>query len=197
MIDIDTLLAWGAVYKKVDQGEIIFREGSSCTFYHQLVEGKVKWINVSDDGREFIQNLIEPGECFGELPLFDEEPYAATALAETDIVIIRLPKSTFKQLLKESIELHFTFSKLLSQRLRYKLLFVKELVNHNPEKCISNLLDYFKLTHKNICKKCNRLMLTRQQIADMTGYRVETVIRTMKEMQSRGQLSITCGKVYL
>lgn len=196
MIDIDTLLAWGAAYKKVGAGEIIFHEGSTCSFYHQLVSGKVKWVNINDEGREFIQTIIEPDECFGEFPLFDDEPYAASAIAETDSVVIRLHCSVFHQLLKENPELHFKFSRLLTQRLRFKFMILKELAKHNPENSISTLLNYFKQHRKNICTKCNKLNLTRQQIADMTGLRVETVIRTMKTMQMKGELQITKGKVY-
>lgn len=196
MIDIDTLLAWGAAYKKLSAGEVIFREGSNCAFYHQLVEGKVRWVNINDEGKEFIQTFIEPGECFGEFPLFDNEPYAAGAIADTDCVIIRLQKDTFLEILKENPELHFEFSKMLTQRLRFKFLILKELASHDPENSISSLLGYFKEHKKNICTKCNRLQLTRQQIADMTGLRVETVIRTMKNMQHKGRLQITKGKVY-
>lgn len=195
-IDIDTLLAWGAAYKKVAAGEIIFQEGTESSFYYQLVSGKVRWVNINNEGKEFIQIIIEPDECFGELPLFDGEPFAATAIADEDSVIIRLHKSIFQQLLKENPELHFEFTKLLTQRLRFKFLILKELANHNPENSISTLLGYFKQTQKNICTKCNRLKLTRQQIADMTGLRVETVIRTMKSMQLKGDLQITKGKVY-
>lgn len=196
MIDIDTLLAWGAAYKKVKAGEVIFHEASNCTFYHQLVEGKVRWVNINDEGKEFIQTFIEPGECFGEFPLFDGEPYAAGAIADSDSVIIRLHKSTFIQILQENPELHFEFSKLLTQRLRFKFLILKELAVHDPENSISTLLNYFKDHKKNICSTCNRLELTRQQIADMTGLRVETVIRTMKNMQHKGRLQISKGKVY-
>ena len=196
MIDIDLLLAWGAAYKKVSAGEIIFREGGNCSFYYQLVSGKVRWVNINDEGREFIQTIIEPGECFGELPLFDDEPYAASAIADEDSVIIRLHKITFLQLIKENPEIHFAFSKLLTQRLRFKFLVLKELATHNPESSISTLLSYFKEHKKNICTKCNRLKLTRQQIADMTGLRVETVIRTMRNMHSMGLLRIDKGKVY-
>jgi CRP/FNR family transcriptional regulator, cyclic AMP receptor protein len=195
-IDIDTLLAWGAAYKKVAAEEIIFQEGMECSFYYQLVSGKVRWVNINDDGKEFIQTIIEPDECFGELPLFDDEPFAASAIADEDSVIIRLHRSSFQQLLKENPELHFEFTRLLTQRLRFKFLILKELANHNPENSISTLLNYFKQTQKNICTKCNRLKLTRQQIADMTGLRVETVIRTMKFMQSKGSLQISKGKVY-
>lgn len=196
MIDIDLLLAWGAAYKKVSAGEMIFREGGNCSFYYQLVSGKVRWVNINDEGREFIQTIIEPGECFGELPLFDDEPYAASAIADEDSVIIRLHKITFLQLIKENPEIHFAFSKLLTERLRFKFLVLKELATHNPESSISTLLSYFKEHKKNICTKCNRLKLTRQQIADMTGLRVETVIRTMRNMHSMGLLRIDKGKVY-
>ncbi len=195
-IDIDTLLAWGAAYKKVAAGEFIFQEGTESSFYYQLVSGKVRWVNINNEGKEFIQIIIEPDECFGELPLFDGEPFAASAIADEDSVIIRLHQSVFHQLLKENPDLHFEFTKLLTQRLRFKFLILKELANHNPEGSISTLLNYFKQTQKNICTKCNRLKLTRQQIADMTGLRVETVIRTMKSMQLKGDLQITKGKVY-
>lgn len=196
MIDIDTLLAWGAAYKKVAADEIIFLEGTNSSFYYQLVSGKVRWVNINEEGKEFIQTIIEPDECFGEFPLFDDEPFAASAIADEDSVIIRLHRSAFHQLLKENPDLHFKFSSLLTQRLRFKFLILKELAKHNPENSISTLLTYFKQNRKNICTKCNKLNLTRQQIADMTGLRVETVIRTMKFMQQKGELQITKGKVY-
>ena len=196
MIDIGTLLAWGGAYKKCAANEIIFQEGAQAQFYYQLVSGCVRWVNINDDGKEFLQVMIEPGECFGELPLFDGEPFAATAIADTDSMIIRLHRPTFHQLLKENPEIHLAFSKLLSQRLRFKFLILREMANHNPEHSISTLLSYFKQTQKNICTKCNQVKLTRQQIANMTGLRVETVIRTIKILQSKGQLHITKGKVY-
>ncbi len=196
MIDIDILLACGAAYKKIAANEIIFREGACAQFYYQLVSGSVRWVNINEEGKEFLQVMIEPGDCFGELPLFDGQPFAATAIANEDAVIIRLHCSIFHQLIKETPEIHFAFSKLLSERLRLKFLILKEMANHNPEHSISSLLSYFKQTKKNICPKCNKINLTRQQIADMMGLRVETVIRTIKSLQQKGLLTIDKGKVY-
>lgn len=196
MINIDLLLASGAAYKKVNKGAIIFQEGSNCSFYYQLVSGKVRWMNINDEGKEFIQNIIEPGECFGELPLFDDEPYAATAVADEDAVLLRLHKPTFTQLLKENQDVHIKFSRLLAQRVRSKFMMLKSLACHDPEKIISNLLAYLKKENKNYCCNCNQVKLTRQQIADMTGLRVETVIRSMRHMHEKGELHINKGKVY-
>lgn len=196
MIDIDLLLAWGAAYKKLNAGEIVFKEGTQCQFYHQLVSGSLRWINIDDEGNEFIQTIIEPGECFGEMPLFDEGPYAATAIADEDSVILRLHKPTFLQLIKDNPEIHFSFSQLMAKRVRFKFLLLKSLALHAPEARISTLITYLKSENKNFCPKCNQLKLTRQQIADMTGLRVETVIRAMRHMHEKGELVIEKGKVY-
>ena len=196
IIDINTLLAWGAVYKKLGRGEVIFSEGSECSYYNQLVSGIVKWVNIDDDGKEYIQTIIEPGECFGELPLFDDGLYAASAIAEEEVVLIRLRKNTFLQLIKEHNEIHFVFTKLLAKRVRFKFLLLKSIAYHAPEVRISTLLSYLKKEHKNFCANCNQLKLTRQQIADMTGLRVETVIRSMRNMHDKGDIVIERGKVF-
>ena len=196
MVDIDLLLSWGAAYKKVGAGETVFNEGQSCFFYYQLVSGQVRWVNIGDEGKECIHSVVEPGESFGELPLFDDGPYAASAIADEDSIVIRVHKSTFLELIKDNSDIHFAFTKLLSKRLRFKFSIIKSFASHCPENRIATLLNYLKAENKNFCGNCNQLKLTRQQIADMTGLRVETVIRTMRNMHDKGELVIEKGKVY-
>jgi CRP-like cAMP-binding protein len=197
MIDIDTLLAWGAVYKKLAAAEFIFREGGECHFYYQLVSGSVRWININEDGREFIQSIVEPGESFGEFGLFDGSSYAASAVADKNSVVIRLHKNSFLKLLKESPELYLKLLNLFSERLRFKFLLLKELACFGPTHQISTLFSYFKKSNRNFCSNDTKLALTRQQIADMTGLRVETVIRAIRHMNDSGELTIEKGKVYV
>jgi CRP-like cAMP-binding protein len=196
MINIDTLLAWGATFRKIAPNEIIFREGTECHFYYQLVSGSVRWININDAGCEFIQYMIEPGESFGEIPLFDDSLYAATAVGNSVSVIVRLHKSNFRQVIKEQSEIHFKFTRLLAERLRFKFLLLKELSCFGPEHRISSLFNYFKESRKNLCINCTQIRLTRQQIANMTGLRVETVIRAIRGLHEKGILTIDKGKVY-
>lgn len=196
MIDNDILLTLGAVYKKIKKNEFIFHEGAKCNYYFQLVQGKVSWLNFDDEGKVFIQSIVEPGECFGELPLFDGEPYAASAMAETDSVILQLPKTTLINYLKDNHEVLFRFGKLLAHRVRYKFFLLKEVACHNPEKRILALLNYIK--GKNDAQHVAEIKidLTRQQIAAMTGLRVETVIRVISKLSKTDKLSIEKGKVF-
>ena len=196
MINTDLLLRWGAAYKKVAAGEIIFSEGTEARFYYQLESGCIKWLNIDDSGTEFIHDIVAPGECFGEIPLFDKQPYAATAIAETDAVILRLHESSFQQLLNEHPNILLSFTKLMAQRLRYKFLMSKEVASHKPEQTLSTLLGHLKKSNLHFCSDCSRLKLTRQQLAGLTGMRVETVIRTMRSMHEKGKLKIEKGRVY-
>lgn len=197
MVNEDILLSRGAVYKKIKKGDFIFSEGAKCNFYYQLVEGKVSWVNYDAEGKVFIQSIIMPGECFGELPLFDDEAYAANSMAECDSIIIQLPKTTFLQLLKDNYDLHMAFSRLLAQRVRYKFFILKELACHNPEQQIISLLNFYKEKYHHSINEPFRINFTRQQLAGMTGLRVETVIRTIKKLCEKGMLTINKGKVYL
>ena len=196
MIDINLLLSCGASYKKVSAHDIIFSEGSTCTYYYQLVTGRVRWINYTSDGKEYLQSVIEEGECFGELPLFDAGGYAATAISDVDSLLIRLNISAFHQLLIENPDIHFKFSKLLAHRLRFKFFILKEMAFNDPAKRVAALFHYLKNGRQHICGTCNQIKLTRQQIADMTGLRVETVIRVVRNMHANGELKILRGKIY-
>jgi CRP-like cAMP-binding protein len=70
MVSTDLLLAYGASVKEMAKGDIIYREGEPALFYFQLLKGRVKWMHTDEEGREFIYDIIEAGEPFGEAPSF-------------------------------------------------------------------------------------------------------------------------------
>lgn len=197
MIPVDLLLKNGAAYRKTEPGEIIFNEGGVATYYYQLVEGRVRWCNLMDDGREVLHKIVEPGDVFGELPLFDDGVYAASAISDMSCTLLRLRADTFKQLLEEHPAIHFNFSRSMASDLRFKFMLTDIVSRNCPEDIISSLIQYLNQEKKLICQDCNRLMLTRQQLANMTGLRVETIIRAIKNMERNERVSIVKGKVFI
>lgn len=196
IIDPDLLLAKGASLKKASKGEIIFQEGTYCCFYYQVLKGEVRWVNINEEGEEYLQSILTEGESFGEIPLFDDGPYVSTAIANEETTLLRLSKNAFLELIRENPDIHMQFTRLLTERLRFKFVVIKEMATQAPEHCISTLLNYFKERKKYTCSECNKIILTRQQIANMTGLRVETVIRSIRNLHSQGKLVIERGKVY-
>ena len=58
------------------------------------------------------------------------------------------------------------------------------------------LLDYFKFNQIHISPDESLVILTRQQITDLTGLRVETVIRVIRNLHMSGKLTIKHGKIF-
>lgn len=197
MIDTNLLLASGASYRKITKGQVIFKEGTEPTFYHQLIEGRLKLVNINDNGRECLHDFVEEGESFGEIALLQHTAYVVTAVAEEDSVVIRLPVNDFYYILDEYPNQFINMLQLLSLRLKFKTILLKELYNYSPASRIKSFINYIKGQKKFVCPQTSKLLLTRQQIADMTGLRVETVIRTMKSLQKDALVTIDeKGKVY-
>jgi CRP-like cAMP-binding protein len=113
-----------------------------------------------------------------------------------DCVLLRLRKETFLQLLRENPRIHFRFTRLMTERLRLKFIFLKELSNQDPERKVITILNHYKEEGDSCFPGRRRINLTRQQIANMTGLRVETVIRTIKSLEEEGRLVIDKGKVF-
>ena len=197
MINTDLLLQKGAIHRHTEAGEIIFNEGASATFYYQLVSGRVRWSHFDANGKEVLHRIVEAGEAFGELPLFDGEPYAASAVADSPCTILRLGAPEFHELLAEHPDIHLAFITSLAAQLRFKVFLFNTLAKNNPQTAIVDLIGYLNRHGELICPSCNRLMVTRQQLANMMGMRVETVIRAIKQLQQEDKLCIVKGKVFL
>jgi CRP/FNR family transcriptional regulator, cyclic AMP receptor protein len=197
MIDADLLYEWGATERHAAKDETILFEGDEAHFYYQLLSGSVKMINTNNEGKEFIQGIFTAGQSFGEPPLFDDGVFPAAAVAMEDCTMLRLGKAKFLELLKSNFDIHFRFTKKLAWRLRNKAVMLSEVSSHNPEHRIMTLLDQLRYSTNAKPEKRFKVNLTRQQIANMTGLRVETVIRTIRAMQDKGLVTIERGKIYM
>jgi len=197
MIVIDLLEKYGALKKSFDKNEIIFEDGHLPTHYYQIISGEVKMSNYNDDGREFIQGIFYKGQSFGEPPLFLNQNYPANAIAVEDAEVLVLPKNSFMKLLEENATVSIKIIENLAQRLYYKSVMAAEMSTQEPEHRVLKLIDH-GIAYFNFTKDENGYLInfTRQQIGDLTGLRVETVIRTIKALEKKGVLKIINRKVY-
>ncbi|OJJ20617.1 cyclic nucleotide-binding protein [marine bacterium AO1-C] len=176
------------------KGEMLFMEGETPRYYYQVKSGEIKMLNYNEEGKEFIQGIFYDQQSFGEPPLLGDFPYPATAQALRDSIIYRLPLTKFTELLKNNFEVHWQLSATLASRLRYKSMIMREISSHSPEHRILTLIDYLK-KHASSAERFE-VKLTRQQIADLTGLRVETVIRAIKNLEAQQELEIIDRKVW-
>ena len=193
-IDVDILFAWGATSKKYKKGDFIFNEGDIARFYYQVVEGTVKLFNMNDDGKEFTQGVFSDGDCFGDPPMILNTEYPSTAVVVKNSIIIKLSRENLFKILDEYRDVERAYLHILAKRMLNKSITAKEIINNNPEQRILGFLNAY-------CKDQNLdgkipIPFTRQEIANFTGLRVETVIRTLKKMCEQRKVEIEKHKLY-
>jgi CRP/FNR family transcriptional regulator, cyclic AMP receptor protein len=196
MIDENILQQYGASEITLDKGTFLFHEKEKATHYFQVKSGKMKMFNLNADGKLFTQGMFEAGDSFGEPPLFDDSAYPACTVAEENTCLYKLTKAKFFKLLKENPEIHFKLTKMLANRLLYKSMLLKEISSFKPEHRILSLIDHLKKEKGIPADQKYEVSLTRQQLADLTGLRVETVIRTVKTLEKEGCLKLVEHKIF-
>ncbi len=179
----------------VKKGQVLFEEGNPARDFYQVEEGQVKMYILNPDGQEFTQGIFNPGESFGEPPLLGGFDYPSNAMATEKGKVWRLPKTEFLQLLKENFDIHIKLNQVLCKRLQYKSMILTEVSSYDPEHRLNTLMRYLKSKLPKGVEDKMIIPFTRQQLADMTGLRVETVIRAIKKMEKEKKLKLQGHKI--
>lgn len=194
-IDYNILIAYGGMAKKLQKGAVIFWEGDHSLYFYQVVSGEITVFSSNAEGKDLIQGVFGPAQSFGEPPLLLDRPYPSTAKATVESVIVRISKEKFMNILHDFPEICHQLLLTFADRIYKKAQSAQIWVAQSPEAKIRSMLD--RLKGENGSK--NMLFLvpyTRQQLADFTGLRVETVIRTLSRMNREGKVKIIDRKVY-
>ena len=173
------------------KGEVIYEPGHQPRYVYFIKAGEVRMVTVNDEGKEFIQGIFKAKQYFGEPALLLDRPYLAYTIVSKDCELVMVDKAGFLKFLEEDREFSMDLIHTLSNRLFYKSMMLEELANEQADHRLRTLITY-------LCRDLEKgavLKMTRQALADMSGLRVETVIRTIKKLAEAGEIKLIRGKI--
>jgi CRP/FNR family cyclic AMP-dependent transcriptional regulator len=173
------------------KGAVVYEPGQSPRYVYFIRSGEIRMVTVNNDGKEFIQGIFKARQYFGEPAILLQRPYLAYTIASRDTELVLVDRPHFLKLLEENRDFSMNLIETLSNRLFYKSMMLEELANEQAEHRLRTLITYL---WRDLLKG-SQLDVTRQALADMSGLRVETVIRTIKKMAAAGELKLMRGKI--
>lgn len=182
--------------REYNAGDVIFSEGTFPTYYYQIVEGDVKLTNYDDDGKESIQTIVTKGKSVGEFLLFTDKKYPANAVAISNCKILRITKVKFFKLLEDHPELKMGMLENIADSMFFKFVMRQILSIKDPATKLRLLMDHLKSSHEYDSDFSFQIPLTRQQMASLTGMRVETTIRALKMLEKENVVKIRNRKIF-
>lgn len=184
-------LASLASIKKYSKHQIIYRVGDAPEEVYVLVNGIIKIISKSGEGREVIKTIIHPKSLFGIEYLSSQEQRSNTAKSiDKDLVCFAINSKDFKTYLKENWTLTERFIKMQGTRLMYLEDRFESLVFKDArERIIDFLKDNAKTNGRQVgLEMLIKHSLTQQDIANYTGTSRQTVTYVLNDLKRQNQI---------
>jgi CRP/FNR family transcriptional regulator len=174
--------------KKFKRGETIFFEGDEATGFYMAAEGRVKIFKMSMDGREQILHIFGPGEPFGEVPVFHNQPFPANAVTMAASTLLFFPRREFVDLVTTTPSLALSMLAMLSLRLRRFASQIESLsLKEVPGRLAAHLV--YLASEQG---RTDRVVLDipKGQLASLLGTSPETLSRIFSKMSDEGLIKV-------
>lgn len=175
--------------KRARAEEFIFWEGDAPHWFYVIAEGRVKAVKHSSLGKEVILAFFGPGEMIGEVAVFDNKPYPASAQALAETRLLGIKRDDFLVFLMNRPQVALSIISILSGRLRDAQSRLRDLAGERVEQRLARMLLML------FSKLGTTIPFTRQELADMSGTTTETVIRILSQWKERQIIGSTRGKI--
>ena len=166
-----------------DQIILIEEEAGNTLFLIQ--KGRVKVSRISDDGREVILSILEPGDFFGELSLIDGKARSASVTAIEDSEALVLRRGDFLGLLEDYPQISISLMKELAARIRKSDTQIKSLSLQDAMGRVASSLIMLADDHGRLRK--GQVIIPRiplqQDLANMAGTSRETISRVFRILE--------------
>lgn len=171
--------------KKFKKNETILFEEDTSEFMYIILQGKVKVVRTTQDGKETILAMHLAGDFFGEMSLIDGKTAPAAVVATDDSTIMIISRENFHRMLLENKKVLMQFLHILCSRLRESWERINLLSFNDALHRIRLLFMLLADKHGSTINGGTMLdiKLTHQDIANMTGISRETVTRVIDRLQ--------------
>jgi len=175
-------VARAASVRTYRKGETIFEQDSPPEAFYTIAAGRVKIFKMLPTGKDIILEVFGAGDPLGAIAVYDERPFPASAVALEDTTCVIIPRQAFFSLL----EAHPSLVRGLMLGMTVRMV---ELTNRLAELSGSRIEPRFARLFLKLASDMGQadrgggtfipLLLSRQELADMTGTTIETAIRIM------------------
>lgn len=194
-------LAGRLVRRSATRGQLIFDEGDPGDTVYLILDGKIKIVRTTADGRENLLAVLGPGEVFGELSLFDPGPRTASARALEDTALAALAHVDLDAWLRAEPQIGLLLLKVLARRLRRTNDAMADLVFTDVAgrvaKSLLALADRFGSEPDPAAGSPESgggvfvgHGLTQEELAQLVGASRETVNKALAEFVGRGWIEL-------
>ncbi|MDP2829844.1 MAG: tRNA epoxyqueuosine(34) reductase QueG [Sulfuricellaceae bacterium] len=176
---------------KVKRGEHLFKTGDPFKSLYALRTGFFKTMFLTENGNEHITGFHMTGELLG-LDAICTDSHSCNATALEDSELCEIPYEALGDLCREIPSLQHQFHKIMSREIHRDHSLMALLSSMNAEERVAAFLINLsqRLAARGYSPSQFQLRMTRSEIGNYLGLKLETVSRTLSRFQDDGLISV-------
>jgi CRP-like cAMP-binding protein len=183
------------IYKK---GEVLLKDGETPHGLICLSSGKVKVLKEGVGGREQILRMVRPQGFIGYLAIFADCPYNASAIAIEESSVCIFEKGCFIKIVRKNPDMALRLMKALSEELGFSDNRTVSLTQKHIRGRIAESLLVLKDTYGyEDDGKTIRVILSREDIANLSNMTTSNAIRTLSNLASEEIIALEGRKIMI
>lgn len=174
--------------RRFPQGQAVFQQGSPALDFYLLLQGRLKVVQVTEEGHQIVVRFVNPGELFGVAKALRRPDYPGTAIAAVESVALLWNAALWDDMTAHHPALTMGALQMVGRHLQELHARIGELSTEDVEHRVAHAL--LRLGMQAGRRVRDGILIdfpvTRQDIAEMTGTTVPTVSRILSRWAERG-----------
>lgn len=177
--------------KEIEKGQYLYFPEDPSTSVFFLKKGRIKIGSYSEDGRESIRAVLNPGEIFGELSLIGEEKRNDFAQAiDDEVLVCAMGMRDMERMMEGNTKLSIKVTKLIGLRLKKTETKLNDLLFKDARQRIVDFVKTMAIEQGQ--KVGDEIMVkhpfTHQDIANLTASSRQTVTTVLNDLKEKDLL---------
>lgn len=170
----------------ISKDQPIYKTDQKSEYIYFIIEGRVKIMNISEEGKEITKAILGKGEVFGELSMLGEQKRRDHAIAVEETKLCKTSAAEMKSMIKDHSSLSLFFMKIMGSKMLEMERRLESLVFKDSR---SRIVEYLtELVHKRGQRIgyewVVRNFITHQEIANLTATSRQTVTTVLNDLRN-------------
>ncbi len=194
--ELDAVIAQASALR-IPKGTAVFEQGEAAEHFYVLLNGRLKVVKTSPDGRQVVVRFVVPGDIYGIAKALDRADYPASAVALVDSVTLAFDMALWDDFMARHPAFARNVMRMMGRRIEEAHTRLQVMSTQDVEHRVAHAI--LRLVRESGRKVEDGVLvdfpLSRQDIAESAGTTLHSVSRVLSAWENAGIVAVGRRKV--
>ncbi|MBN1132216.1 MAG: Crp/Fnr family transcriptional regulator [Bacteroidales bacterium] len=177
------------------RGSILYQENSHIKGFYCVQKGIIKIFKTGFDGKQQIIRFAKPGDIIGYRSVLSNEMACSSSQVLENCIVCKVPSDILVNLVKHNGNFALELLKLSCKELGEANTFLTDIAQKSARERLAEIILFLQNEFGSDVNGVLKLILTREELANIVGTATESVIRLLSEFKTEKLIELNGRKI--